>query len=471
MIKMNTVTRCTVFSLLFLFLPIYVSFAQVVVPDAKPIFKSAIQSEVTLAAIQKKIDAITNKTTLEEALKQRILAAYYAAEANSEESLILEQESQMTQNQLKKLPAEIRQLEKRMKETEDQLKNQQRDKLSHYFIDDLEQRLIIEKSNLNELESSISRSEIQIAEQLKSQQQIREKMAETNNTLASTKQEQAALLTQALNKLEIKARQAQLDSRFSKLNTTLNKLSLENIVYPLSLEAQKLELQLLNLQSKQLSGLIVQMDDFLIEKRQQDIEQERATLIQAQEEASGKHSVIQEATRESIRYNRLLKEITQKLEQYQDQKQELKARHKQLEHDFQSAEQKINLAGLSPSLGNLLREQRRNLPLLNNKQNLMNSIQEEIALANLEQFKLDEVKKSLSEIDKALQSRMSLHVFGDIDEAEQLKISVELRDLLINQNELIQKLTSIYAEYSIAVIDVNYSLQQLVTLGGSLIFT
>ncbi|MCH9637939.1 MAG: hypothetical protein K0U40_00430, partial [Betaproteobacteria bacterium] len=97
---MNTVIRCTVLSLFFLILPIYVSFAQVVVPDAKPIFKSAIQSDVQLAAIQKKIAAITDKTTLEETLKQRILAAYYAAEANAEESLILEQESQMIQNQL-----------------------------------------------------------------------------------------------------------------------------------------------------------------------------------------------------------------------------------------------------------------------------------------------------------------------------------------------------------------------------------
>jgi len=465
MVDMNKVTRWTVFFLLFLFLPICASFSQVVIPVAKPVFTSANQSGITLAAIQKKIDAITNKNNLEEALKQRILAAYYAAEANLEELLILEQRSQMTQSQLKNLPAEIKQLEKRINETENQLKNQQAEKFLNYPIDDLEQRLIIEKSSLNELNSSISRLEIQIAEQLKSQQQIREKIAETNNRLANTQQEQAALNTQSLNKLEIKARQAQLDSRFSKLTATLNKLSFENTVYPLSLEAQKLELQLLNLQSKQLSGLILQLDDYLIEKRQQDIEKERTALIQAQKEASGKHPVIQEATRESIRYNQLLMETTQKLEQHQDQKHEIEARHKQLAHDFQSAEQKIDLAGLSPSLGNLLREQRRNLPLTKGNQNLIDSLQEEVALANLEQFKLGEVKKSLADIDKALQSRMSLHVQGDIDEAEKFNISVELRGLLNNQKELVQKLTSVYSEYARTVIDVNYSLQQLVILG------
>ena len=462
---MSTVTRWTVFFLFCFFLPISVTLAQAVTPVAKPFINAANQSEISLVEIQKKIDAITNKTNLEETLKQKILATYYAAEANLEELLILQQETQAAQNQLENLPAEIKQLEKRIHETENQLKNRQEEKFLHDAIDDLEQRQILEKSNLNELKSSISRFEIQIAEQLKVKKKIREDMAETYNKLANTQQEQATLSTQKLNKLEVEARNTQLGSRLNKLNATLNKLSLDKVVYPLSVEAQRLELQLMNLQSKQLSGFIIQLDDFLIEREQQDIEKERAALIQAQKEASGKHPVIQEATRDSLRYNQLLKEITQKLKQYQGQKQEIETRHKQLEHDFQNAEQKIDLAGLSPSLGNLLREQRRNLPLTKSNQKLIDSIQEQVALANLEQFQLDEVKRSLADIDKTLQSKMSLHVSRDIEEAEKLKISYELHDLLINQKELIKKLTSVYEEYSIALIDVNHSLQQLVTLG------
>ena len=463
--NMKTITRWTAYFLFLFFLPTLPSFAQVVIPAAKPTIHSANQAEITRLEIQEKIELIKNKANLEEALKQSILNAYYAAETNLEELALLEQKKQMGHSKLKNLPAEIKQLEKHINETEEQLKNQQTEQFLDYPIDDLDQRLVIEKSNLNELKSSISRSEIQMAEQLKRAQQIRERLAETKNILANTRQEQAALSTLPLNKLEIKARQAQLDSRSSKLNATLDKLNLENIIYPLGLEAQKFTLQLLSLQSNQLSGLIIRMNDFLIEQRQQDIENERAALIQAQKEASGKHPIIQEATRENIRYNQLLKKVTQKLEQYQDQKHEIEARHKQLKNDFQSAEQKINLAGLSPSMGNLLREQRRNLPLTKTNQNLIDNIQEEVALANLKQFQLDEVEKSLTDIDKAVQSRMSLYVSGDIDKAEKLKISVELRDLLNNQEELIQKLTSVYSEYSRTVIDVNYSLQQLLVLG------
>lgn len=306
---------------------------------------------------------------------------------------------------------------------------------------------------------------MQIAEQLNSQQQIRERVAETKNIQIKTQQEQAALSTQSLNKLEIKARQMQLDTRSSKLYSRSNKLNFENIFYPLSLEAQKLELQLLNLQSNQLSGLIMRMNDFLIEQRQRDIEKERVALIRAQKEAASKHPVIQAVTRENIRYNQLLQEITQKLEQYLDQKNEIEVRSKQLEKDFQSAEQKISLAGLSPALGNLLREQRRKLPLAKSKQSLINSIQEEIALANFQQFQLSEVKNKLADIDSMVQSRMSVLVPGDIDETENIKIKFELHTLLNKQHKLVRNLTSVYSEYLMAATDVSYSLKQLVKLG------
>ncbi len=467
---MNAVARWVIGFLLFLFLPTCPLFAQVAKPVAKPTNQTAQtehakQTEASLAIIRDKIEAINKKSNLEETLKQRILNAYHATETNLEEQLILEQQIQVIQSQLKNLPIEIKQLEKRIHETEEQFKTELEDNFSLDPNDDLEQRLIIDKSNLNELKSSINRLEVQIDEQLKRPQQIREQIAEAKTMQANIQQEQVALSKLALSKQEINARQAQLDSRADKLTVTLNKLELENIAYPLSLEAKKLELQLLNLQSKQRSNLVKQVDGFLIEQRQQEIEKEQAILIQAQRETAGKHPVIQKTARKNIRYNQLLQEINKKLEQYLDQKNRIDARYKQLEKDFQSAEQKINLAGLSPSLGNLLREQRRNLPLTKNNQHLFDNIQEEIALASLEQFQLDEEKRILVDIDQAVSARMASYVSNHLDAAEKLEVSDELRTLLNNEKELVLKLTSVYATYSRTLDDINYSLQQLVELG------
>ncbi|WP_305908800.1 mechanosensitive ion channel domain-containing protein [Methylomarinum sp. Ch1-1] len=454
---MNVVVRWLSFVLLFFILQYHPLLVQAA--------KHRASSDITLSSVRDNIEAIKHKTNLAEALKLRLLNAYYAAEDNLEELQMLEQQIQEAQEQLKTLPTEIKQLEKRIEVSEEQLKTQKAEDFSLYPSDELEQRLIIEKSNLNELQASISRLEMQLDEQLKWPQKIREKTAESKSLQVSLQQEKSALSTLIENPQELEARQDQLDSRSRKLNANLTWLEIENLVYPLRVQAKKLELQLLSLQVEQSSKLIKDIDDYLVERRQQEIEKAQTALIQAQKEADGKHPLIQEATRENIRYNRLLQETNEKLEKYLDQRNEIEQRYKQLENDFQSAEQKINLAGLSPALGNLLREQRRNLPLSKDFQNTFDKIQKEIALVSLELFQLDEIKKSLADMDKTIQARMSEAVAGDIDDAERLKIRTELRLLLNDQKELVFRLSSVYSNYSRTLADVDFALHQLVRLG------
>tara|TARA_R110002073_G_scaffold313359_1_gene485211 strand:+ start:2471 stop:5911 length:3441 start_codon:yes stop_codon:yes gene_type:complete len=462
---MNTVTRLILFSLLILFWPTDSLLAQVVIPISKPAIKTANQSQITLSAIREKIDTVKNKANLEEALKQRILNAYDAAEANLEEVLILEQQIQGTQNRLMNLPDEIKYLEKRINEAEDQLKNQRQDALSLGSIDDLEQQLIIKKSNLNGLITSISHLEIQISEQLKRPQQIREQEAKIKDELTNIQQEQGTLSTLVRNQQELYARQALISSRSSKLYTILDMLNLENLAYPLSLEVKKLELQFLNLKSKQVTSLIKHIDDFLIAQRQQEIKKEQQMLIRAKKAAANKHPAIRAITEENIHYNKLLLEVNNKLEQYVGQKNKIESRKKQLENDFNSAEQKINLAKLNPYLGYILRKQHHNLPLAINNRDLFDNIQQEISLASLEQFKLDEQKTNLMDLDQNLLSRISAYATDHIDEKEELKIHTELRELLVNKKELVKNLISVYSEYLRTLADFNYTLQKLVDLG------
>jgi potassium efflux system protein len=428
--------------------------------------KSLESIEVSLTKVREKINTIKNKPNIDEELSLRILNPYYAAEDNFDELLILDQQIRKERSQLKKLPTEIQQLEKRIKKAEKNLKNKKTENFSLAPIDELEQRLVFERSNLNLLMSSISQLEIQRAEQLKRPQQIREQMAEIRNEQIKSRHEQSLVTSLVSNKQELLARQTQLDSRLRKLNAMLTQLDLENIAYPLRDQAQTLSLQLLNLQSEPITTLVNALDNFLTDQRQQEISDEQAELIQAQKELTGKHLLIQEVTKENIRYKQLLLDTNTKLEKYLDLKSGIETRYKQLEKDYQSAEQKINLAGLSPALGNLLREQRRNLPLAQTYQNKFDHIQKDIALASLELFQMDEVKKSLSDMDQALLIRMTAYVAQSSDENEKSKLEIELRSLLINQKKLLLKLGSVYSDFSRTLADVDFSLQQLVTLGA-----
>ncbi len=442
---------------LFLFLSVHSLFAQIV----KPIVKPLGQSNITSSTIQEKIDALKNNVNLEEALKLNILNAYQAAVVDLKELSMIEQEIQLDQDQLQNLPNVIKQLEEHINDIE----KQQEEKFSFDASDELKQRLIIDKSSLDILNSSINQIEIQIDEQLEQPQQIRDQVADIKIEQDNIQHEWGNLKTLTLSKQEINASQVQLESRSRRLNATLNKLYLKNTAYPLIQQAQKLELQSLNIQSTHLSALIKRVDDFLRSQRQQEIKKKQALLIQAQKKLTSKHPVIQTIIQESIQNIQLLQETNKKLEQYRNQKKDIDARYKQLDNDFQNAGEKIDLAKLSPSLGNLLHEQRRNLPLTKNMLALFDSIQKENGLARLEQIHLDDEKKSLVDIDQDLHVRMSAYVWDKLGKTEKLKISNELRGLLNNEKELVVELSSVYTEYSRTLADVKYSLQQLVALG------
>ena len=239
---------------------------------------------------------------------------------------------------------------------------------------------------------------------------------------------------------------------------------MENISEPLNLQALKDRKNLLNLRREQLSLLVAELDNVLLDRRQLEIDKEQAELLLAEKAAEGKHPLIQAATKENMHYNRNLQDITKSMEQYSAQRNELDQRFKQLEKDFQSAEQKINLAGLSPALGNLLREQRRNLPQHKQYSTLNDNIQNEIAQASLETFKLDEAKKNLADVSQELATRMDAELPADTSDVDKLKIRTELRMLLNDQKDLVLRLQGVYSEYSRVLGDVDFSLQQMLTI-------
>lgn len=419
---------------------------------------------ITLTEIQQKTQIIKDRQNLSEELKARILASYYESEDNLNELLTQETQAEAFKQSLTSLPLEAKKLQKQINETEASLKNRSPVKFSVFPTDELEQRLIMEKSRLSDIDAEISRTEGQISDLSNRPLLIREKIAEIKNKQTAAQQELQALAGKASDNLvEKEARQIALDTRLRLLNANLKALELENISDPMQLQLQKDRLHLLNLQREALILLLSELDGFLLERRQQEIDKEQAALLQAQREAEGKPPLIRSATQENMAYNRSLQDVNKSMEQYLAQKSEIEARYKQLEKDYQSAEQKINLAGLSPVLGNLLREQRRNLPQRSQFSSLNDAIQNEIAKASLELFKLDEAKKQLSDINQTLLERLDQQLQANLSDSERLRMRTELRMLLNDQKDLVVRLSGAYAEYSQVLGDVDFNLQQMLS--------
>ena len=419
---------------------------------------------VTQADLEQRIQALNDKHNLSPELKNRILAIYNESQDNLKEIHTQELQGEAFKQAMSSLPIAAKQVARQIADAENALKNRKQEKLAIFPVDELEQRLIFEKTALSDLDAEITRIEGQLGAELNRPQLIREKIAEIKTKQTSIQPEQQGINSRTIDNIaEKEARQIRLETRSKLLNSTLKTLELENISEPIRLQTSKDRVRLLTLQREQLSMVIADLDNFLLDKRQQEIDKEQAELLLAEKAAEGKDPLIQAATRENIQYNRSLQDINKNMEQFINQKNELDQRYKEVEKDFQSAAQKISLAGLSPALGNLLREQRRNLPQRKQYSDLNDRIQNEIAQASLETFKLDDAKKNLTDVGQALMSRMAQQLPADMSEAVKLRIRTELRMLLNDQRDLVLRLSTVYTEYTHVLGDVDFSLQQLLT--------
>ncbi len=186
-------------------------------------------------------------------------------------------------------------------------------------------------------------------------------------------------------------------------------------------------------------------------------------LSQAEKELSGKHPLIQALTRENIQYSRDLQAITAKIESYTEQKTKVDAQASEIDNDFKSAEKKISLAGLSPALGKILREQRRNLAIQDQFTLQSETIENETALTSLEQFKIEDKQKQLNDIDAGLQEMMAQQVDHKLPVEQRMMIQAELRVLLNSQKELLNKLAMAYTTYLRTLGDFDFARQQMVS--------
>lgn len=420
--------------------------------------RMTVQKNYAVQDLQQKIQNLKSRQNISDDLKNRLLAIYNDTIDNLSDIQTQEQQSDHYKLAMASMPQEIKQLEKQIADIEFSYKNRKPEKLSIFPTDELEQRLIIEKTRLSDIDAELGRIEGQLAEQVNRPQLIREKMAE----IKSRHQEQQILANKSSdNLLEKEAKQIQLDIRIQLLNVTLKTLERESISDPLRLQLLKNRTHLLNIQREAQLLYVNDIDSALLERRQQTIDKEQTELLAAEKAAEGKHPLIREATQKNIALNRKLQLLNQQMEFYLQQKTAIDSRYKQVEKDFQSAEQKINLAGLSPALGNLLREQRRNLPQGKDYQRFNETIQHEIAQASLENYRLDELGKTLFDVSASLNQILNQPEAATIEPGEKFQIRTELRILLNDQKELAFRLADLYQEYSRVLGDADFSLQQL----------
>ncbi len=422
-----------------------------------------VTSEYDPENLRNKIEVLTAREGLDEGVKTKTLKYYQSALDNLANTGEFNFRSENYQKALQLAPDRIKNLQNAIKQTQQKLEKQKIEDFSHIPIEELEQRLIIEKGKISNLDQQTKRLDALLAEQNSRPQQIRLETVEAKQDLDAARNKLEIPPTSAESKLEIEARHIHLKTLIESRTAELKKLEIEAASNPLRTEVIKSELQLLDMQKNLLAPVIAAIESTLSERRQQEAKEMQKALDQAEQELADKHPVIQLVTRENIQYSRDLQAITTKIEQSGEQKNKIDSKSAEIETDFKSAERKISLAGLSPALGKILREQRRNLPTAGQFSLQSQTIQDETAQTGLAQFKIEDRLKELADIDLELNRIMNSEVDNKLPANERMMTQAELRVLLNNQKDLLNRLSVAYTAYLRTLGDLDFARQQMLS--------
>lgn len=411
--------------------------------------------------LKAKIDTLTANKGIDEVSKSQLLALYQLSLDNLANIESYNTRTVKYEEAIKNAPEKTKKLQQEIQQGQLKSGKQKTEDFAQIPVEELEQRLILEKGKIDALDEQIQSAEKELALQNDRPQQIRQETLAAQNALDSA-QKKLDHPESAVTNTEAEAGQIQLSTFVDARKAELKMLTAEANSNLIRVELLKAGLQILKLQKDQLSPVISSIENLVNIHRQQEAINLQNELTQAEKTASGKHALIQQAARDNIQYSRDLQAISGKIETYTELNKKVDVTASEIEADYKSAEKKISLAGLSPVLGKILREQRRNL--LNRDQFVSESeasIQSEMALTSLEQFKIEDKLKLLSDMDAYLQGLMGQQVDKSLPNDKRMMIQAELRILLNNQKDLLNKLSSAYATYLRTLGDFDFAKQQM----------
>lgn len=425
---------------------------------------NTLDKNLTAEIIESKIKLVNEKQGLEEANKNKIVTIYQAAKENLDDLTQARQKTSYYQDALSSAPLKIKTLQAELERSQNSTNDKPLENFQAIPTDELEQRYIIEKSKLSDLDGAINKTNSEVLLQNSRPQLIHTEATAAKQALDAAQQKLESFLQHGNNsKLEAEAQQLFLQTEIDARTAELKMYDLESISNNIRTQLLKLNLQQTDLKRAALEPVITAIEEQLAFRRQQAADKVNEELSQAEKDVADKPQVIQSITRENIQFSRELQSITQKLERLNSQKNVITAQTSAISENEKSAEKRINLANLSPALGHALREQRRNIHFSDEFLLQSQALENDTAIASLNQFKLEDKVKLLGDIDAEMTRLLNAQLDPNTPGPARARIKAELRILLNSQKEVLLKLSDLYTHYLRALNDLSFSRQELLT--------
>ncbi len=190
-----------------------------------------------------------------------------------------------------------------------------------------------------------------------------------------------------------------------------------------------------------------------------DAQQVRAETEAAEAATAGAHPIVKQIVKQNAALSDAITGLTGRLDRLDDEQAKIDALRGRIEEDFRSTKQRIEAAGLNRALGQVLIEQRGQLPELRTYRKESAQRAESISDATLNQIRYREELRRLRATDEYLDTALAA-----LPEAQRAAVRAELRAPVERRKDLLKRLISIEDSYLRGLTELDYDVEQLVQI-------
>ncbi|MFD2113124.1 mechanosensitive ion channel domain-containing protein [Thiorhodococcus fuscus] len=205
-----------------------------------------------------------------------------------------------------------------------------------------------------------------------------------------------------------------------------------------------------------------QLDELQSKQRQAAAEAAQLASERAQREAEDKHPLVRKITQGNTDISESLTKLTNALDGFNAKLASVEAEHKRIEEDFQGAKQRLNAAGLSKALGQVLLDRRNQLPDLRQYKEDIETRADEIAEATLRQIRYREEERQLRDLNHYIHELTARDTA-----ARQPPVRAQLTEALTQRKRLIGQTLAIEEDYIRQLGEINYASEQVILVAGN----
>ena len=326
-------------------------------------------------------------------------------------------------------------------------------------FDVIEGELLQEKANLAAVQAKLADLEGQL---------------ETGNNRPAVVQKQLQQANQDKDDIEAKLRveapadqlpwltEASLWSRTTRvaaLRSEIGMLDQELLSMPMRIDLLEAQRDQESRTVKRIAARVKILEELSSHQGHVEAEQAREEAAAAVSDAVGKHAIVQELAENNAELTRELGTIAASLRKVSASDDAIEKEAGRIEDYFRAARERLEIAGLSEVLGEVLREQRQTLPDTRKLRKKISNIESDNAHAALRQVQHSQDYKGLRDMDEFIEASTA-----DLEAAEVVLVREDIRGLAESRRSLLDKALNLDKSYSRSLAELAASYQRLLKI-------